>query len=81
MPCVRADQARGEQTLAAAEIEDARAIGNQAVREDVGEERIVAQFRRREVPCEAACGAVGEAGGFDEFGWEHGVGRGDAREF
>ena len=71
MPRVRADEPRGEQPLTAAEIEDARVIGDQAVGENMSEERIVAQFRRREVPREAARGAVRTAGGFDERGRDH----------
>ena len=62
----RAHQPRGEQALTAAEIQDAGIVGNQAVRETMAEERIVTQFGVREVPREAAGGAVRQARRIDQ---------------
>ena len=57
----RGREQAGEQALAAADVEHARARRDQAAREQMAEDRVPAQLAAREVPGEAAGAPVGRA--------------------
>src|SRR5579864_6671252 len=66
LPRLRGQQPRGQQPLAATEIQNARTVAEQPSTEDRRKSRVARELCAGEVPGKSTCRAVAAAGGLDE---------------